>query len=95
MEFLIIGYVLMAASVMSAIKAISRVWQSKIDMKGMLIYLCLTANFVLFGRAFMTIAQKPDQADIAKNALVNLGILNIIAIVIMAIILQVRKRRSR
>lgn len=95
MEYLILGYILMAAGVMSAIKAISFIWQSKIDWKSILVFLCLAANFILFSRGFMTIAQKPEQADIAKNALVNLGILNIIAIVVMAIILQVRKRQSR
>lgn len=94
MEYLLLGYVLIAAAIYYLIKAISCVFKKVMNMKEVIVNGCLMANFTLFGTMFMTIQQKPELANNAKVIIVLLGVVNVIAIVIMAIIMSVKRSKS-
>lgn len=95
MEYLIVGYIFRIAGAICVLYAIRFTWGKKIDVKGIIASVCLMANFLLFSNAFITIHRKPEQANLAKNALLNLGVINVIAIVIITIILFFRRKKAR
>ncbi len=94
MEYLLFGYVLMAAAIYFLIKAITCVFKKVMNKKEIIANACLMANFTIFGRMFMTIQEKPELANNAKVIIVLLGVVNVIAIITMAIIMLVRRSKS-
>lgn len=95
MEYLYMGYLLMAAAIYYLVKAVMCVFKKVMDKKRIIANTCLMANFTIFGRMFMTIQEKPELANGAKGVIVLLGILNILFIIVLAIIMLKRKIKSR